>query len=194
MGFVKKLWNGITGKTQANAAVSAANTQADASRYAADISHKQYEQTRQDQMPWMQAGQKALGGLSEMLYGNGSQFVNDPGYQWRKQQGMDNIQASAAAGGGLLSGATLKALNQYNSDLASQEYMNAYNRLAGVANTGQVTASNIGQMGANNAAQVGSAMTNAANAQANGIIGATNARTAGLGNLLGIGAKILGAF
>lgn len=55
-------------------------------------------------------------------------FEAEPGYQFRKQQGMDGIQSQAAASGGLLSGATLKALNNYNSDLASQEYGNAFNR------------------------------------------------------------------
>lgn len=55
-------------------------------------------------------------------------FKESPGYQFRKQQGMDGIQSSAAASGGLLSGATLKALNNHNSNLASQEYNNAFNQ------------------------------------------------------------------
>ena len=55
-------------------------------------------------------------------------FEESPGYQFRKQQGMDGIQSSAAASGGLLSGATLKALNNHNSNLASQEYSNAHSQ------------------------------------------------------------------
>lgn len=55
-------------------------------------------------------------------------FEESPSYQFRKQQGMDGIQSSAAAQGGLLSGSTLKALNNYNSNLASQEYGNAHNQ------------------------------------------------------------------
>lgn len=55
-------------------------------------------------------------------------FEESPGYQYRKQQGMDGIQSSAAAQGGLLSGATLKALNNHNSNLASQEYATAHNQ------------------------------------------------------------------
>lgn len=55
-------------------------------------------------------------------------FEESPSYQFRKQQGMDGIQSQAAARGGLLSGATLKALNNYNSNLASQEYDNAFNQ------------------------------------------------------------------
>ena len=153
MGFVKDAWNGITGKTGAKAAEKAGKLQADSSKYAADLSQKQFEQTRQDQMPWLNAGKEALGGLQnyikdspdfndkwggriESAYQGGqltggldpNNFQQDPSYQFRKQQGMDGIESSAAAGGGLLSGAALKSLNSFNSNLASQEYGNAWSR------------------------------------------------------------------
>jgi len=153
MGFVKDAWNGITGKTGAKAAEKAGNLQADSSKYAADLAQKQFEQTRKDQMPWLSAGKSALGDLTkyidkspdfndkwggriESAYQSGqltggldpNNFQTDPSYQFRKQQGMDGIQSSAAASGSLLSGAALKSLNQYNSDLASQEYGNAWSR------------------------------------------------------------------
>ena len=153
MGFVKDAWDGITGKTAAKSAEKAGQMQSDSAKYAADLQNQQYQQTRQDMQPWMQAGKQALGGLQQLVnnspqfsdamgqnmqrqynsgaYTNGldaQSFYQDPSYQWRKQQGMDNIQAQAAAGGGLFSGATLKALNDYNSNLASQEYGNAWQR------------------------------------------------------------------
>lgn len=153
MGFVKDAWDGITGKTGAKAAEKAGKLQADSSKYAADLSQKQFEQTRQDQMPWLNAGKEALGGLQnyikdspdfndkwggriESAYQGGqltggldpNNFQTDPSYQFRKQQGMDGIESSAAAGGGLLSGAALKSLNSFNSNLASQEYGNAWSR------------------------------------------------------------------
>lgn len=55
-------------------------------------------------------------------------FQASPDYAWRKQQGMEGIQQSAAGRGSLLSGATLKALNNYNSNLASAEFGNWFNR------------------------------------------------------------------
>lgn len=104
-------------------------------------------------MPWLNAGRSALSGLSshinknakfddvwggriEDAYQDGqltgsldpNDFQNDPSYQFRKQEGMDGIQSSAAAQGSLLSGAALKSLNEYNSNLASQEYGNAWSR------------------------------------------------------------------
>ena len=252
MGFVKDAWNGITGKTAAKSAEKAGQMQSDSAKYAADLQNKQYEQTRQDQMPWMQAGKQALGGLQQLVnnspqyndtwgkrlesaYSNGqltggmtpSQFQVDPSYQWRKQQGLDNIQAQAAAGGGVLSGATLKALNEYNSNLASQEYGNAwqrnmaesqnrfnvdsnlrsqdynifnsersrqYNEMANLAGVGQTAATNLASLGANNAANMGEMAMAGANAKANGLTTGAYAKSQGMGNLLGLGAKIFGLF
>lgn len=55
-------------------------------------------------------------------------YQADPGYQFRLDQGNKAINNSAAARGGLLSGATMKAIADYNSGAASQEYGAAFNR------------------------------------------------------------------
>jgi len=52
----------------------------------------------------------------------------DPGYQFRLQQGLDALQNSAAARGGLGDPNTLRAVQDYGQGAASQEYQNAYNR------------------------------------------------------------------
>lgn len=57
-------------------------------------------------------------------------FQQDPGYQFQRQQGLGAINASAAAQGNMLSGATQKALARYGSGLAAQSYGQAYNRYA----------------------------------------------------------------
>ena len=51
-----------------------------------------------------------------------------PGYQFQLQQGEQAIQNSAAARGGLLSGGTAKALDQYSQGLASTDYQQLYNQ------------------------------------------------------------------
>lgn len=63
-------------------------------------------------------------------------FEADPGYQFRKQEGLNAINAAGAANGSLLSGATFKALSKYGSNLASQEYANAYGRYQDQRNFG----------------------------------------------------------
>ena len=55
-------------------------------------------------------------------------FQQSPGYQFQLQQGLNSVQNSAAAGGGLLSGATMQALQKYGTGLAAQDYNNAYQR------------------------------------------------------------------
>lgn len=123
-------------------------------------------------------------------------FEADPGYEFRRTEGMRGVEGSAAARGNLLSGAAQKAIQKYGQGLASQEYGNAYsrynadqtnqyNRLAGVVNTGQGATNQV----SNAAGQYGAATAsnNAAlgNAQAAGAIGQANAWNQGIGTALG---------
>jgi len=134
-----------------------------------------------------------------------SDFEKEPGYEFRRNEGNRGIEASAAARGGLQSGAALKALNRFNQDYASNEYGNAYNRftndqgnifnrLSGLAGTGQAqtnqsiasnmnTTQNIANMGTNVAGARGNALTDAANARASGFVGAANANNQMWSNL-----------
>jgi hypothetical protein len=103
-------------------------------------------------------------------------FQASPDYAWRREQGQQGIQSQAAAGGGLLSGATLKALENYNSNLASQEYGNWFsrdlqNRQLGLGNFWQANGANA----SNRAMQLGQYNTGfnqnlATNAQKSGIL------------------------
>ena len=52
----------------------------------------------------------------------------DPGYGFRLREGLKAVDAQAAARGGLISGAALKASQRFGQDMASQEYNNAFNR------------------------------------------------------------------
>lgn len=117
------------------------------------------------------------------------QFQADPGYQFRMDEGNKGIERSAAARGGQLSGATMKALARFGQDTASNEYQNSYNRfnndqttqynrLSGIAGTGQQQVNALGQAGQNYAGSVGNNTMNAANNVANNTIGAGNARAA----------------
>lgn len=113
---------------------------------------------------------------------------NDPGYQFRLAQGNQALQNSAAARGGLLSGGTAKALNDYAQGSASQEYGNVYNRALQNYNTNYNTFTNdqtnlfnrlqaLAGGGQTSANQLSSAGVNAANTNAN--IGLTSANNIG---------------
>ena len=182
-----------------NAASNAASTQANAANRAADISNQQYQQTRQDQMPWMQAGQTALNALTPLAtnytpFGM-DQYKADPGYQFRLSEGQRALGHQTAARGGAVSGTSLKAMQDYAQNSASNEYNNAFNRyqternaqlnpLQSLAGVGQTTSAQLGQSGAANANAMGNYMTGGAAAQAAGQVGTANALTSGLGTYL----------
>ena len=182
----------------ASASKSAADTQAAASRSAAKLQDKQFQQTREDQMPWLEAGRGALNKLiplSEYQKFGMDQFQADPGYAFRLSEGQKALDRQAAARGGLISGSALKAATRYGQEMGSQEYQNAFNRyqterasqlapLQSLAGIGQTTASNLGAQGANNAQAMGGYLTGAANAQAAGTVGMANAFGSGLGTYL----------
>ena len=118
----------------------------------------------------------------------------DPGYQFRLSEGMKALENSASARGNLLSGGTLKGIQRYGQDMASQEYQNAFNRYqaerAGTLNpyqslagVGQSTANTLGTMGMNYANQAGEAYQGAANARASGYVGQANAIGNAIGNI-----------
>lgn len=117
-----------------------------------------------------------------------------PGYQFRLDQGLQGVERSAAARGGLFSGATLKGLDEYAQDYASNEYAKEYdrtnneyaeqynrdsntynrdysqysdklNRLSSLSGLGQQTATNLGTLGQNYATNVGNIGMSNANAQ-----------------------------
>ena len=207
MSFVGDAIGSITGANkQAKAAQQAANTQAAAADRASQVQWDMYDQTRADLMPYADAGRTSLSqlmgemgpdGYFSQTY-TGQDIYSDPSYQFRLQQGQDAIQSSAAAQGGLLSGATLKALQGYGQDMASQEYQNAYNRfnadqtnrynrLSNIVGMGQNAAAQQGNYGAQTAQAVANNTMAGANAQAAGQIAAGNSTANNFSALLGVG-------
>jgi hypothetical protein len=180
---------------QANAVEDAARMSAQSSGEALALQRRMYEENAARQQPFLQAGQEALNKLiplSNYQKFGMDQFQQDPGYAFRMSEGMKGLERSAAARGGLLSGATLKGIQRYGQDLGSQEYQNAFNRyqsersaqlnpLQSLAGVGQTTANTLGGYGqsyANQANQLG--MTNAAN-QGNLALGMGNIRASQYG-------------
>lgn len=179
---------GTVGSAYASSKSSkAAKSQANAAQAASDQQLAMYNQTRDDLSPYTQAGQTALsqlmgqigqGGYFNQTY-SGQDLYNDPSYQFRLKQGLNSVQSGAAAKGGLLSGATLKALNNYASDYASTEYQNAYNRFNADQTNRFNRLSSLAGMGQNAAAQVGNNGLQTAQAVANNTMAGANATAAG---------------
>lgn len=97
-------------------------------------------------------------------------FRNTPGYQFGLQTGFDQVQSSAAARGGLYSGATLKALQKFGNDYADQQGYSPYmNRLASLAGMGQTANAQNAQLGMNYANQAGGNLMDAGATRASGL-------------------------
>jgi hypothetical protein len=205
----------VAGAVVASAAIgssasrSAAKTQASAARDATELQAAQYEQTRADQEPWRAAGVNALGEMQRTA-GNVpgafrfgmADYQADPGYGFRLSEGRKALASKARARGGAVSGTSLKAMQDYAQESASNEFQNAYNRAftsygtdvarenqlynrqAGLAGIGQTSANLVNQAGQNYALNAGNLMTSGAAAEAAGRVGSANAITGGLGTYL----------
>lgn len=200
----------ITAVAGSSAAKSAAGTQAAAADRAAQLQKEQFDKQVELQEPFRQGGIRSLNELQRQLglagdassagYGGlmrnfGMQdFQADPGYAFRLSEGNKALDRQAAARGGLISGAALKAAQGYGQDLASQEYQNAFNRyqanrgsvygmLSGQGGVGQTATNAMGAAGSNYATNAGNAYMSAGNARASGYMGQANA-LGGFGNAL----------
>lgn len=180
------------------AAKQAANQQADAARYAAQLQQQQFETTNEQQKPYREAGYSALSDIAGMKPYLQHQYTAedfaqgiDPGYQFRLQQGQEAANRMANLGGGLMGGNAMRGLQDYTQGLASQEYGNAFNRyqtqrgniyntLASIAGLGQTSLGQTTQAGTQTAQMVGQNIANAGAAQAGGTIGSANALGGGL--------------
>lgn len=115
-----------------------------------------YDTAQSYQDPYVDAGKQTIGDLVTGLKPGGdfnrnftaADFQADPGYAFRREQGQLAVDQGAAARGGVLSGAALKAEQRFGQGLAAQEYQSAYqrfnndinnrfNRLSTVARMGQ---------------------------------------------------------
>jgi hypothetical protein len=187
----------VEGNETADAAKAAAAQTGAASQAAIDLQRRMYEEGVARQQPWLKAGEQALNKLiplSDYQTFGMNQFQADPGYGFRMSEGMKALERSAAARGGLLSGATLKGIQRFGQDLGSQEYQNAFNRyqteraariqpLQSLAGIGQTTANTLGSAGTSYGQNVGNALLNQAYTAGNAGIAAANARQSMYGNI-----------
>lgn len=200
--------NLIGGAMGSRASKKAAQAQERATDAALALKREMYEKDIELQEPFRQAGIAGQNELMRLLgiggdatragYGELArpfgmeQFQVEPGYGFRLSEGMKALDRTAAARGGLLSGATLKGAQRFGQNLASEEWQNAFNRyqieraarlapLQSLFGAGQTTAQQMGRAGQQFGAMAGEDMLGGANARASGYVGAANAWNQALG-------------
>jgi hypothetical protein len=180
----------VGGVLEANAAEQAAETQSQAAQNALALQREMFEYQKGLLEPYRTAGTKALDRLSGAmgLGGPGSQqqmLEMDPGYGFRLGEGLKALERLQASRGNFLSGGALKAGQRFAQDTASQEYGNAYNRLANIAGLGQTAGTQMGGAAAGFGTSAGNIMGQEANALAAGRMGRASAYTGAIGGALG---------
>lgn len=191
----------VGGLLQANAQRQASQTQSDAAQRAIDLQQQINQQQLTQNAPFYSAGVAGQNRLLDLLGLSGnkgaegygkyakdfsmSDFQADPGYAFRLSEGQKALERSAAARGGLISGAATKAATRYGQDMGSQEYQNAYNRyqtnranqlnpLGSLVQTGQASAnSNVASLG-NYGANASNLVNQQGQSQAAGELGMGN--------------------
>ena len=179
----------------------AGNTNAAAADRAAALNKLMFDKQQEVNAPYVAGGTTAQNKLMELLglgpntggseYGKYSRdfgmsdFVTDPGYNFRLLEGQKAIDRSAAARGGTQSGAALKAATRFGQEAGSQEYGNAYDRyvrnqnlrlapLGSLMASGQAAASNVGAAAGNYGTAGGNAIMAGGAATAAGQLGSAN--------------------
>lgn len=189
-----------SGVMGSNAAKSAAQTQANSAKYAADLQHSQFEETQNNLKPFLTTGASALPALAKLAGGSGSgEMLNTlkslPGYQFQLDQGLKASQNGYAAQGLGASGAAQKGAADYAEGLAGTSYQGLFNNIYNTANLGLNAGTQIGNFGQQSVTNQGNLLTSGAAATAAGQVGSANAITGavnGVANGLGSTALIYG--
>lgn len=227
------------GLFSSGSAKRAAEVQAGKQRQAGELVRQEAEKASALYNPYASAGISALGSytsgvealrpqsqemytlaqqqdpiLAKILSNDLYAYKDTPGYEFRLKQGQEALENSAAAKGGLFSGNTGIALQEYGQDYATSEYDNYLRRLydqmngVGTQLQGRQSALDAGyqntnaylpvmEQGFNAVNQQANIGTNAANARAGYITGEGDAYAAGMiansNQLLSQGAGILQA-
>lgn len=189
----------VGGLFGSSSAKKAAREQAKAQMAAIDEERRQFDIVRQDQAPYREAGAAALNQLMRAygLAGEGpdySEFLDSPEYNFTRQMGEQAILRNASALGNLASGNTLAALTRFGQGLASQQFGNYVNRLAGLVGVGQGATNFTGQAGLMTGQGIADSLVGAGNARASGIVGSANVLADTLGSLGGTFAPMLDAW
>lgn len=130
------------------------------------------------------AGDEGLLSTEEMQAAR-DRFQETPGYQFRFDEGIRALDRSASATGRLRGGGYTRELTRYGQGVASGEFENYANRLAGIAGMGQGATTTTGTLGVQTGANIGNTLTAGAQNQGAAIMAAGTARAsgyAGVGN------------
>lgn len=191
-----------SGGGASGAARDAANAANAAAERDIALRTRMYEEDVARRQPFYQAGVNALPGYVSGIQEGGelvrgftpADYTADPGYAFRLAEGRKALTSKARARGGLVSGQTLKGMQDYAQESASQEFSNAYTRfrdtqglrrnaLAGVVGFAPTAASSMAAGGQSYASGAGPQMYTQGINTGNALLAGYQARESSYGKL-----------
>jgi hypothetical protein len=188
----------VGGYISSQGAAKAGQQASDAANNATATNQAMFDTTNRQQAPWRQAGSNALDTIASLQPQFQHQFnASDlnanlaPNYQFQLDQGLGAVKNAGNLQTGLISGNTMKGINDYAQNYAGNAYQNAFanyntnqtnifNRLSSIAGLGQTANANVGNAGATIAGNTGTAQIASGASLAAGTMGSANAISGGL--------------
>lgn len=169
----------ISASDSKKATKKASQAQIDALNNAIALLNKQYGITTENYQPAITAGNKAIGGISDLLGLGTSQsqgqaidaLRGSPLFESLFDTGRDALLGAASATGGLRGGNVNSALADFGRDTLAQVIQQQLSNLGGLAGIGQNAIGNLAQLGAQNAGSVADLTTGIGNVNAGRILG-----------------------
>lgn len=207
LGLLGSIVGVVTGGLQAGGAAIGARAQRKAAKKAAGfvqagadrsnaLATDIYQQDRPAFAPYAAGGTAANGQVNALLGLNGqeaatnafSTFQQSPGYRFRLQEGMDQLNSGYAGAGVLQSGAALRGAQEYGQNYASNEYNNYLSALDNQQRLGLSAATGQSALGQSYVNTVSGNNAMAADAQANAALirGQNNPFAAFAGSMAGM--------
>jgi hypothetical protein len=213
MGFFNDLIDSFTGSAQKKAikkssAEAMGYLDSGAAQARGELG-QYYDQAQGFLSPYLQGGGQANNLLAAYLGAAGPEaqqqafanFQNDPGYQAQFNAGVNALDRSATARGGLYSGAAMKGLQEFGQQFQRQAFNDRINQLQGFSGQGLQAGSAAAGLAANQGNTLGNLSFGLGQQKASNAINKGNAlaQASGIGinnlmNLAGTAVKAFGAF
>lgn len=183
----------LTGKAGADAAKEAAAIQAAAIREGIGQVKEGQTQALGFLSPYQQAGAGQLAGITSLVSDPMAQksFIqNNPFFQSLAGQASNTLMANEAARGKVGSGGTKAALQDRLLQLGPQLLQQSINQRMGLAGLGANAAGNAANVVGQTSGSIADLIGSAGAAEAGGIVGAANAQTGAMNNLMQAGTSL----
>jgi hypothetical protein len=192
IGAVASIGGGLIASSGASSAAHA-QQQSDAAAIAEE--RRQFDLTRSDFAPYLNAGKTALPQIQDLLGLNGNAkaaaaieaLKASPAYQSLYNNGQEAILQNAAATGGLRGGNTQGALANFGRDTLSSVISDQLARLGGLAGMGENATGSVANLGQNTANSISGLLQASGNAAACGALSQAGIWSSVLNNLGSIG-------